>query len=149
MTIVLTAAKLTAIEHVDQMQAKPHAQACVGKCRVRWREGHAQASGRYANAGARHAHIKAVVSTNTWVMAAGMFVSLSLSRVLVAAAYLNPIIWQVFANKVKIRTRKHAHKAVTNATPALPLSRVLGSDADFWGQLRLRNSTLHNGEEQP
>jgi len=84
--------KLTAIEHVDQMQAKPHAQACVGKCRARWREGHAQASGRYANAGARHAHIKVVVSANTWVMAAGMFLSLSLSRVLVAATYPNPII---------------------------------------------------------
>jgi len=29
------------------MQAKSHAQAWVGKCRARWREGHAHASERY------------------------------------------------------------------------------------------------------
>ena len=145
-------------EHVNQMQAKSHAQACVGKCRARWRKGHAQVSGRYANAGARHAHIKVVVSANTWVMAEGMFLSLSLLHVLVAAASLNPIICtrhrskrQASANKGKTRTRtrKHAQKAITTTTSAPPQSRVLCSDAHFWGHLRLRNTTLHNGEEQP
>ena len=42
------AGKLTATEHVNPMQAKSHAQAWVGKCRARWCEEHAHASGRYS-----------------------------------------------------------------------------------------------------
>jgi len=44
---------------------------------------------------------------------------------------------QASANKGKARTRtrKHAHRAITSTTPALPLSRVFCSDARFWGRL--------------
>jgi len=124
--------KLTAIEHVDLMQAKSHAQAWVGKYRARWCEEHAQASGRYGR------------GTRTQVQAMRTYGRQCKHKsdgsghisVVVAVACLGCLRiqssvqgtgqrGQASANKnyTCTQTRTLAHKA-TSTPSAIPLSRV-------------------------
>jgi len=90
---------------------------------------------RYANAGARHAHIWSAVQTpGRWQQACFcrcrclMFWLLQVLRIQ-SSAQDTGHRGQASTNKGKTctHTRTHAHKATTNTPPALPLSRVLCS----------------------
>ena len=121
------------------MQAKSHAQACVGKCRARrgWREGHAQTSRRYGGGtrtqvqGMRTYKWLAAQTPRSWQRAC-------FCRCRCRVSWLPQLLLtqssvqdtgqkgKASANKRKIRTRtrKHSHKAITRTTPALPRSRA-------------------------